>query len=82
MFDNGQGELPELCNSVDGVYLDLCLTAGHAALMILCENLTLTQSFEKFLNGTYTRMLIIVCHIKWQGHVLNFQLYRNQLRVA
>ena len=54
----------------------------EAILLYGCGSWTLTESMEKSLNGTYTRMLRKVLNVHWSSHTPNERLYGNLPRVA
>ena len=47
----------------------------ESILIYGCETWTLTETQEKSLNGTYTRMLRKAQNIHWKSHVSNEELY-------
>ena len=58
------------------------ISTVEAILLYGCESWSLTESMEKSLNGTYTRMLRKVLNVHWSSHTPNEQLYGNLPRVA
>ena len=43
---------------------------------------TLTASLEKKIDGTYTRMLLIVTNKSWRDHLTNEQLYGDIPKIS
>ena len=51
------------------------LSTVESILLYGCESWSLTETQEKSLNGTYTRMLRKALNIHWSAHVTNENLY-------
>ena len=69
-------------NMEPGLKKRFFVSTVEAILLYGCESWTLTESMEKSLNGTYTRMLRKVTNVHWSSHTPNEELYGNLPRVA
>jgi hypothetical protein len=49
----------------------------ESILLYGCESWTLTETQEKSLNGTYTKMLRVAVNTHWSSHTPNTELYGN-----
>ena len=54
----------------------------ESILLYGCESWSLTESLEKSLGGTYTRMLRKALDIHWSSHTTNEEVYGELSRVA
>ena len=54
----------------------------EAILLYGCETWTLTESMQKALDGTYTRMLRKAFNIHWSSHITNEELYKDLTKVS
>ena len=54
----------------------------ESILLYGCESWAMTETMEKSLSGTYTRMLQKAMNIHWSSHTTNNELYRNLPRVT
>ena len=54
----------------------------ESILLYGCESWSLTESLEKSLGGTYTRMLRMALDIHWSSHTTNDELYGELPRIA
>ena len=54
----------------------------ESILLYGCESWAMTETMEKSLSGTYTRMLQKAMNIHWSSHTTNNELYGNLPRVT
>ena len=47
----------------------------ESILLYGCEAWTLTEAMERYLDGTYTRMLRKALNIHWSSHISDIELY-------
>ncbi len=57
--------------------LSIFRAAVEPILLCGCETWTLSKAFEKWLDGTYTRLLMRVQNISWKSHPSRSQIYGN-----
>ena len=58
------------------------ISTVESILLYECESWTLTETMERKLNGTYTRMLRTAQNIHWSSHTTNDELYNKLPKVS
>ena len=63
-------------------YLRFFTATVESILLYGCEAWTTTESQERAINGTYTRMLRKALNFYWSSHLANEELYGDLPRVS